>query len=173
MNFTDIILIICFIPAIVRGLTKGFVEQLVALLSIFLGVWLAYRFGGQLSAWATPYLHADPRIMNIVCFTVVVIVAIVILFLIGKVITGVIKIVMLGWLNRLLGLVFAMLKAALIIGLLIILFDTLNSTLGMVDAGQLESSVLYPWLRDFADTAFPYLKKLFTETDWNALTAAL
>ncbi len=163
MSIPDIILLICFIPAVFRGLSKGFVEQLTALLSIIIGAWLAYRFGGTLGEWAAPYLHVDGRILKIICFTLIIIIAAVLLFLVGKMLTGVIKIVMLGWLNRLLGVVFALLKTALLLGLALMLFDTLNGSLGLVDEQTLDSSFMYSGLKDFTDAVFPYLKKLFAD----------
>ena len=162
MSILDIILLVCFIPAVIRGISKGFVEQLIALLSIIVGAWVAYHFGGTLSEWAAGYLQVNEKVLNIVCFTLIIIVAVVILFLVGKLITGVIKIVMLGWLNRLLGLVFALLKAALVLGLLVTLFDSLNGLTGLVSDETLDDSFMYQGLKNFADTVFPYLKKLFS-----------
>ena len=161
MSILDIILLICFIPAVIRGISKGFAEQLIALLSIIIGAWIAYHFGGTLSEWAAGYLQVNEKVLNIICFTLIIIVAVVLLFLVGQLITGVIKLVMLGWLNRLLGLVFALLKAALVLGLVITLFDSLNGIIGLVSQETLDESFMYPGLKNFADTVFPYLKKLF------------
>ena len=162
MSILDIILLVCFIPAVIRGISKGFVEQLIALLSIIIGAWVAYHFGSTLSEWAAGYLQVNEKVLNVICFTLIIIVAVVILFLVGRLITGVIKIVMLGWLNRLLGLVFALLKAALVLGLLVTLFDSLNGLTGLVSDETLGDSFMYQGLKNFADTVFPYLKKLFS-----------
>jgi membrane protein required for colicin V production len=161
MSILDIILLICFIPAVIRGISKGFVEQLIALLSIIIGAWVAYHFGGTLSEWAAGYLQVNEKVLNVICFTLIIIVAVVLLFLVGRLITGVIKIVMLGWLNRLLGVVFALLKVALVLGLLVTLFASLNDIFGLVKQETLDSSFMYSGLKNFADTVFPYLKKLF------------
>jgi membrane protein required for colicin V production len=83
-----------------------------------------------------------------------------VLFVIGKLLTGISKIVMLGWLDRLLGLVFALLIAGLLVGIGIILFDTLNAKFELVDNAILDEAVLYSPLRDIAYTVFPYLKEL-------------
>ena len=48
MGTLDIILLICFIPALVRGIQKGFIEQVISLASIFIGAWMAYRFAEPL-----------------------------------------------------------------------------------------------------------------------------
>ena len=69
---------------------------------------------------------------------------------------------MLGWVNRLLGLAFSLMKCFLILGLIILAFNSLNNTFGFVKQEYLADSVLYPFLRNLADSVFPYLKNLLT-----------
>jgi membrane protein required for colicin V production len=71
---------------------------------------------------------------------------------------------MLGWLNKLLGAVFSLLKCSLIIGLLIMVFNSINNTFNLVAEEELAKSVLYPPLKDIAYTVFPYLKEMLF---WN------
>ena len=160
METLDIIILICFIPAIIRGLQKGFIEQVVALVSLILGAWLAFHFSSLVSSWLHPYLDVSESVLNVISFALIVIVVVLLLFLLGKMLTGVVKLVLLGWLDRLLGLVFAILKAGLIIGLAIILFDTLNLKFEFVKAEVLDASVLYNPIKDMSYAIFPYLKEL-------------
>ena len=78
----------------------------------------------------------------------------------GKAVEGVLKVVMLGWLNKLLGIVFALLKAVLIIGLVIILFEAINNTFPIVPSKTMEESIFYGTVKDLANLIFPYLKEL-------------
>ena len=80
--------------------------------------------------------------------------------LFGKAMESLFKFVMLGWLNKLLGIVFALVKAILIIGLVIILFDALNSHIPVVPAKTLDESILYHPVKAIADVIFPFLKEL-------------
>ncbi|MDE5956447.1 MAG: CvpA family protein, partial [Bacteroidales bacterium] len=82
----------------------------------------------------------------------------------GKFIEATIKIVMLGWLNRLLGALFSLLKCALIIGLVIMAFNALNNTFHIISDDTLYASSMYPPLKRFAYSVFPYLKDLLF---WN------
>ena len=75
---------------------------------------------------------------------------------------GVFRLVMLGWLNKLLGVLFALLKTALIVGLLIIAFTSVNDTFKFVQESVLNESVLYPPLKKLAFEVFPYLKEILT-----------
>lgn len=160
METLDIIILICFIPGIIRGLQKGFIEQAVALVSLILGAWLAFHFSSLVSDWLHPYLDVSESVLNVISFGLIVIATVIILFLLGRMLTGLVNLVLLGWLDRILGLVFAILKAALIIGLVIILFDTLNVKFEFVKTEVLDASVLYNPLKDISYTIFPYLKEL-------------
>lgn len=161
MNILDIIILICFIPAIISGLRKGLVAQVVAIISIILGVWLSFKFSTLLSGWLAQWLDGlSSSVLNIVAFVIILLVVIFALFALGKIIEASIRIIMLGWLNRLLGLVFSLLKCALVIGLAIILFNSLNSTFHIVSDQALSKSVLYPPFKDAAYSIFPYLKDL-------------
>ncbi len=160
MSTPDIIILICFLPAIISGIMKGFIEQAVALVSLILGAWLAFKFSTVVSGWLQPYFEVSETVLNVISFVVIMVAVVLVLFVLGKILTGVSKLVMLGWLDRLLGLVFALLKAGLIIGILIILFDTLNVKFGFVDEKVLNESVLYSPIRDISYMVFPYLKEL-------------
>jgi membrane protein required for colicin V production len=88
----------------------------------------------------------------------------IVLGILARFLEGIVKFVMLGWLNKLLGVVFALLKSGLIIGLVIMVFSSLNNNLHLVDENVLAESTLYTPLKDIAYTVFPYLKSLIF---WN------
>ena len=160
MNVLDIILLLCFVPAIIGGLRRGFIAQVVAIISIILGIWLSFKFSAVLSGWLGQWIEAGEQVLHVISFAVIMILAILALAAVGKLIEATVKIILLGWLNRLLGLIFALLKYALIIGLLLMLFNSLNGQFHMVDKGVLDNSLLYGPLLDLATVVFPYLKAL-------------
>ena len=161
MSTLDIIILVCFVPAIVTGIQRGFIAQVVSLVSIILGIWLAFHFSEMVCEWLRQYLpHLSETILNIVGFVLILAVVALLLHLVGKLILRLFKAVDLGWLNWILGLVFSLLKAALIIGLVLVLFDTLNLKFSLVKPETLDQSVLYAPLRDAAYKVFPYLKAL-------------
>ena len=164
MNIVDIILLICFIPAVIQGFRKGFISQVVAIVSIIAGAWLSFRFADTVSQWIAQYIQGSEQVLKIVAFALIFIAVIIGLTLVGKIIEGTFKLIMLGWLNRLLGMLFSLLKAGLIIGLLIMAFCSINNALGLVDEEVLNGSVLFPPLKNLAYSVFPYLKELLF---WN------
>ena len=164
MSILDIILLICFIPALVQGLKKGFISQVIAIISIVVGVWASFEFANIASEWLAQHIEASCEILRITAFALILIGVFAALGLIGKLLEGILKLVMLNWLNKLLGVLFAFLKTALIVGLMIILFNSLNESFHFVEESALADSVLYPPLKKIAYTTFPYLKEIFF---WN------
>ena len=160
MNILDIIILICFIPALIQGIRKGFVSQVVAIVSIVAGVYLSFEFSELVSGWISQYIEGSEQVLKITSFALILIVVIAGLTAFGKLIEKMIKIVMLGWLNRLLGAAFSLLKCALIVGLIIMAFNSLNTSFNFVDEAKLAESALYPPLKSFAYKVFPYLKEL-------------
>lgn len=162
MNILDIIILICLIPALIQGIFKGFISQAISIISLILGAWASARFTGTVYQWLAQYIPGSEQSLRIAAFVLIFIVVIVGLTLLGKLLEKVIKLVMLGWMNRLLGAVFALVKWLLVMGLLAVAFNSINETLGLVKPEVIAQSHLYPMLTGIADTVFPYLKNLLT-----------
>ena len=162
MNILDIILLICFVPAIIQGLRKGFIAQAISIISIVVGIWASARFANIVTAWIGQYITASEQVLKLVAFALILIAVFLVLAALGKMLEGVFRLVMLGWLNKLLGVVFALLKTVLIVGLLIIAFTSVNDTFKFVQESVLNESVLYPPLKKLAFEVFPYLKEILT-----------
>ena len=163
MNILDAIILICLIPAIFQGLRKGFISQAISIISLIAGVWASARFADIVTLWASKYITASEQILKIVAFAIILIVVFIILGLIGRLLESVLKFVFLGWLNRLAGLIFSLMKALLILGLVTIAFSSINDALGLVKPEVISESMLYQPLKDAADTIFPYIKNMLTQ----------
>ena len=160
MNILDIIILLCLVPAIVQGLRKGFISQAISIISIIAGMWASAKFADVVADWVSQYITAPEQAIRLTAFAIVLIGAFLLLALIGKALEGILKLVMLGWVNRILGVVFSVAKCVLILGLLVTVFNSLNVTLGLVKPEVLADSILYPYIQEVADFIFPYLKSL-------------
>ena len=161
MATLDIILLICFLPGIIRGISKGFLEQALSLVGIVLSVWAAFKFSALVCDWLKPYLSLSETTLNVVAFALILVAVCLVVLIVAKLLTKVLEMSMLGWLDKILGLVFALVVNALLLGVFIILFDTLNLKFGFVKPEVLDGSVVYTTLRDFCYLVFPYLKAFF------------
>ena len=161
MATLDIILLCCFIPGIIRGISKGFLEQALALVGIVLSVWAAFRFSSLVCTWLKPYVEVSETTLNVISFALILVAVSLLVFLVAKLLTKVAELAMLGWLDKTLGLVLALAVNALVIGVFIVLFDTINTKFSLVKPEVLDGSIVYTTLRDLSYLVFPYLKSFF------------
>ena len=124
---------------------------------------MALRFSAVAAEWLRPRIELQETLLNVIAFILVLAVVSVATVLLGKLLSKLVKVVMLGWLDKLLGILFALLCTAVILGVLIVSFDALNTRFQMVSPERLDSTVLYSSLRAAAWFLFPYLKELIVK----------
>lgn len=160
----DIILLVCLLPALFEGLKKGFIKQVVDITTLIIGAWLSFRFSQNVSTWLAGYLpEMSPTLLSILSFVLIFVVVMLLLGLLGRLLQSILKMATLGWADRLLGLVFAILKGMLILGIMIFLFEALNGLTQWVKPEDIAESKFYGPIKDFAGKVFPYFKSLISD----------
>lgn len=163
MGLLDIILIICFIPSLIIGISKGLVKQLFSLAAVFVALTAAIHFAPEVGKWLGENISgADGKFANVVAFTAILVFTVLAMKLIGCLLTKLVSIATLGWANRLAGGLFGIVKAALILMILIFIFEEINGKWQIVEPGTLSDSHLYMYLKNLSDDLFPKLKELAT-----------
>ncbi len=152
MNNLDILLLLVAGLSVVAGLMKGLIREVFSLAGVLLGIILALIFSPQLSVFLgrwIPYENAAYGAALFVIFTLTIVAA----TLLSHVLTKVIEVASLGFVNRLLGGLFGAVRGALI-GLIIVLGLTL-----ILDPGHdiLASSRVTPYLALGARAVAPVL----------------
>lgn len=161
MATLDIILLILFVPGIVRGLMKGIIEQVAAIVTIIASGKLAYDFSGTLSVMLQDKIQLSPQLLYVIAFLMITIVCSLVIIIISKIATKIIDSLSLGWINRVLGMVFSIVTTALVAGLLFTLFTDLNTRFLGLGTEFMDQSVIYPWIKDFCDLVFPHFSQYF------------
>ena len=165
MSTLDYILLICFLPAVIRGVTKGFVEQAAGLASLILGIILGSHFCPTVSGLLEPaFTSLNPKVLNVLSFVLIVFAVALIMMMLSKFVTGIFKFASINWLNRLAGFVFAIFKTALILGLLVCMVEGLNSQFQLIKPEILDGSIVYQAIHNFALKIFPAIKEFITNT---------
>ena len=75
INGLDIVLLLAFIPAVIRGIKKGFIEQFLALAGIVVGIWAAYHCSAMVSVWIRPHIDASDTVLGVISFILILIAA--------------------------------------------------------------------------------------------------
>ena len=97
-----------------NGFRHGFIEEMGRLLSLIGGFILASKFHNLLVPFLLPYIDGETLRIT-VAYLGVFVVSVIVITMIAKILQKFIELVLLGWLNRLLGLLLGLLKGFLII----------------------------------------------------------
>ncbi|MFT4683443.1 MAG: membrane protein required for colicin V production [Urechidicola sp.] len=165
MNTFDIILTALLLFGFIRGLLKGLFVELASLLSLIVGVYGAIHFSYFIGDFLKDSVDWDERYISIVAFAVTFIVIVIVISLLGKLFTKIANFAALGILNKLLGGVFGAVKIGLILSVLLIVFDKLNSTIPFVNKENTEDSVLYEPVKGLAPMIFPDFLNVEEDTE--------
>jgi len=160
-NVVDIVLLLCFIPAVIGGIRKGFVRQIAALIALVLGIWGGLHFSSFISGTLRGWLDTSNTIIDILSFTIIFILVVLAVTIVGRLTEGIVKIILLGWLNRLLGVIFAIIKYALIFSIIIYLLSALDSLYDFLPDNLTGESRIYLAVKSFAPKVFPYIQQMF------------
>lgn len=161
MGIIDIIIVLCFLPAIYFGIKNGLVKQLISLATLILGIWLSIRCADIVSGWILRYVELTQFWVKIISFIVIFFGVALLLNLLGNLIEKIIKITLLGWLNKLLGIVLSIVIISIILAVVIFLLNSINQLVKFLPADKIAESNFYTPLLDLANSFFPYLKNLF------------
>ena len=155
MNTFDIIIAAILLFGFIRGLMKGFFVELASLVSLIAGVYGAIHFSYFVGNFLQDKVEWEERYISIIAFAITFVAIVIVISLLGKLFTKVADFASLGILNKLLGGAFGVLKLGLIVSVLLIVFDKLNSTIPFVNKENTEDSILYEPVKNLAPMIFP------------------
>ncbi len=115
MNVIDVILGVFILVLAIRGLIRGLIKEVFGLAALIGGVLLSNMFGKQFGNIIYHHITISAPVAYVSAFFIVFIVVYLGFLFIGYVLSNIIKVIQLGWLDRMFGIAFGALKAFLII----------------------------------------------------------
>lgn len=143
MSQIDIILIIPLLWGAVMGFKKGLVLELASLVGLILGIYGAIKFSDYTAEKLTQYVDITQEWLGLISFLVTFIGIVFGVFLLAKILNKALKLVALGTVNRILGLLFGTIKFALIVSIGLYLFENMNRKFEFVEKDFAKESLLY------------------------------
>jgi len=159
MTLIDIFLLVPLLWFGFKGFKNGAVMEFIQLAAIVLGVFVASRF----SHFLGDFFNFQSEYAGILYFAITFIAVVGMLFLAGYIITTFIKLIMLGWLNRLLGVIFALAKTILIMSVLIFYFNKIDSDETIFSEENRNESLLFRPVEKVAPMVMPTLMQLWED----------
>jgi membrane protein required for colicin V production len=108
---------------LVRGLFRGIVKELSAIIGVLAGFYAAYHYYSEIACLLTQWMAEFPY-LKLLSFFIIFCLVFFIVNILGLIIKFILDIAYLGWLDRLFGAVFGMMKGVLFVSILLILITT-------------------------------------------------
>ncbi len=164
----DVIALILVVMAIFKGLRNGFVLAVFSLLAFIIGLTAAMKLSAVAAEYIGENVNVSQRWLPVIAFAVVFIIVVILVRLGAKAIEGVLRVAMLGWLNRLAGVVLYVLLYLFIFSLFLFYAEQLN----IIKPETTEASVTYPFIHALGPVVtnalgaiLPFFKGMFAELE--------
>lgn len=160
MNFLDLIILLPIVYFAYQGFRRGFIKEVFGIIGIILAVYLTFEYMGTISGILAPHVEDRDRttiITGIITFIIIIIAV----QLIGFGLERFIDVIQLGILNKLVGMIFAGLKIAILISATLLLL----AGLGIPSDETTSNSASYPVVIYVAPTAFNVVAKAIPGTE--------
>jgi membrane protein required for colicin V production len=158
MNYIDLVLGIILIIAAIQGFRKGFIVEAASLAALILGIWGAIKFPDWTVGYISKTFNYHSSSLGTIAFLVTFIGIVILIHILGKILDSTIKAVALGFLNRLAGIIFGVLKTAVILSILLMLFDPIDENVHLLPSKQKAESKTYSPMKQLVPTLFPFIK---------------
>jgi membrane protein required for colicin V production len=148
MNTFDIVILLVLSIFIIRGIFRGFINELITLIGLVIGYLVAITYLDLAMSFIISIFPDLPEIaIKIVCFAGIFIGTNILLRFAAHFLTKTLSFAMLGWLNRLLGGLVGLLKSILIITIITFLTNLLPYSEVLLNKIGTNNSYFYPLFR--------------------------
>ncbi|MFL5809623.1 MAG: CvpA family protein [Flavisolibacter sp.] len=164
----DIIVVILFVFAIFKGLRNGLVLAIFSFLAFFIGLAAALKLSAVVAGYLGANTNIAQRLLPVLAFAIVFILVVFLVRLGARVIESALKIVMLGWLNKIGGIIFYSLLYLFILSVILFYAEQLK----IIRAETFASSSTYSFIKPVGPkmvnalgTILPFFKNMFAELE--------
>ena len=157
MNWIDLVIIIILGAAVISGFINGLVKEVASLAALILGVWGAIRFSGYTAAKLYDFFDMTGQYVGIIAFIVTFSVIVIIIHFIGILADRIVDAIALGFINRLLGIVFGLLKSVIILSVIFVVLNAIDARKPFLPRERIEDSIFYSPISDIAPMLFPII----------------
>ncbi|MBC2711052.1 MAG: CvpA family protein [Desulfosarcina sp.] len=121
MNPFDILIITILAYGLIRGIFRGLVREISSIVGVLGGFFAAYTYYPHVARLISPWI-SNPAYLNILSYMSIFSVVVIVVGILAVVIKYLINIAYLGWVDRVSGALFGVIKGGLVICVLFIVF---------------------------------------------------
>jgi len=157
MNWIDLIIVVILILSIVSGFINGLVKEVASLAALILGIWGAIKFSGFTAEKLYDFFDMTGKYVGLIAFLVTFGIIVVIIHFIGLLADKIVSAASLGFVNRLLGIAFGLIKSVLIMSVFFVILNAIDVRRPFLPKETIEKSVFFNPISDIAPAIFPII----------------
>lgn len=142
MNILDLIIGIILVLFAISGLRKGLIIEAFYLASFIVGVYGAMYFSDVVVEWMYTLIDKGAEYVSVVAFVLTFVIFVVVIRLLGRLISELVSAINLGFFDKLGGFLFGIMKGALIVSVVILVFNVFGIT-NLISKDLRNNSLLY------------------------------
>jgi membrane protein required for colicin V production len=139
----DIIFLIIFSWAIYKGYTRGFILQAATLAALILGIFGAIKFSGFTATIIMEKLHFNWEYMHLMAFAITFIGIVIGIHFLARLFEKLLKAISINFINRLLGVIFNLIKYAFIISAILVVINGINRRIHFLPEKKINQYIIY------------------------------
>jgi membrane protein required for colicin V production len=154
MNHLDILLLIPALWFGYKGFTHGLIRELASLAALILGIYAAFAFTDLVEKWIN-----HPDIPKEVYFAITFLIVLIAVYLIGRLVEKIIKLIIPEFVNNILGALFGVAKVIVIFSAVIYFINSVDSKQVIITEKAKEKSFTYKYIEPIVPTLKEWYEK--------------
>lgn len=159
MSFIDIVFAVLLGFAVYKGLKNGLFVEVASFVALILGIYLAIKFSNLVGAIFTGFVpNWNPKYIEITAFIITFLLVVIGIHLSAKILTKLADFGFLGWINKLAGVVFGLLKTILALSVVLFIFEKINIDNMLLSKETQENSIFYNPIQNISKAIYPTIE---------------
>lgn len=164
----DLVLGVLLVLAIIKGVQRGLIISVFSVLGLIVGLVAAMKLSAVAASYIKDSVNVSAKWLPIIAFVAVFLIAVLLVRLGAKALEKTVKIAMLGWLNRIGGVVLFVALYTLVFSVILFYASKIN----LISPQAIQASKTYhyiqpwgPWAIDSIGSIIPIFKNLFKQLE--------
>jgi len=164
MSFIDIVFAVLLGFAVYKGLKNGLFVEVASLVALVAGIYLAIKFSNLIgSLFSDIFPSWNPKYIEITAFIITFLLVVIGIHLSAKILTKLADFAFLGWINKLAGVIFSLLKTILALSVVFFILEKINIDNMLVSKETQENSIFYNPIQNISKVMYPTIEGWYTE----------
>jgi len=143
---------------LIRGFSNGFIKEITSLVALIFGIFGAIKFSDYTSSQLIEHFNMSGKYLPVLSFAITFIIIIILVHFLGDLLDKFFKLPVLSLVNRIAGLIFGLLKTALIVSILLVILGYLDKHVNFLPKDKINNSYFYEPVYSLAPLLFNNFK---------------